>query len=130
MGKTMKQAFRFIVGLLLVVGWLLATLSLHLVRTSDDLPTLVTKDHLGFTDTYVDTRQWTPDDVANHPALVQRLVDLHKGDLLKHVFKDGKQDLTVQLMTALEKAPKQKQNPSTTSTQPTQAAAAMLFSLF
>lgn len=125
----MKQAFRFIVGLLLVVGWVLATLSLHLVHTPDDLPTLVPKERLGFTDTYVDTRNWTPDDVAAHPAVVQKLINSGKADLLRHVFKDQRGgDLNVQLMSALQRAPKNP-TPSTTS-QPAQQAARMLFSLF
>jgi hypothetical protein len=129
MGKAMKQVFRFIVGLLLVVGWLLAILSLHLVQTPDDIPTLITKDRLGFTDTYVDTRHWTPDDLAAHLTLVDRLEKAHKLELLNHVFKQQPGiEPHVQVMAARAKAPKT-QTPSTSS-QPAQQAARVLFSLF
>ncbi|HEY1629467.1 MAG TPA: hypothetical protein VGF52_06390, partial [Tepidisphaeraceae bacterium] len=65
----MKTIFRMIFCSLLLAGWGLAALSLHVVRTADQIPiTLVPKDQLGITDTYVDTRNWTMDDVAQHPA--------------------------------------------------------------
>ncbi len=37
------------------------------------------------TDTYVDTRNWTVNDAAQHPAVVQKLISIGKADLLKHV---------------------------------------------
>ena len=82
----MKTVFRLIVCLLLIVGWGLAALSLHVVRTPDSIPiTLVPKERFGVTDTYVDTRNWTVNDAAQHPAVVQKLISIGKADLLKHV---------------------------------------------
>lgn len=125
----MKSAFRFIVFLLLIVGWGLATLSLHVVRTPDDIPfTLITKERFGLTDTYVDTRNWTLDDVSKHPLLVRKLIDLKKEDVLKHVIKDERGGtLAVQLNAALQRAPDQEH----TATQPASAGSMMsLLKLF
>ena len=82
----MKTIIRLIVCLLLIVGWGLAALSLHVVRTPDAIPiTLIPKERFGVTDTYVDTRNWTVNDAAQHPAVVQKLISIGKADLLKHV---------------------------------------------
>lgn len=82
----MKTIFRLIVCLLLIMGWGLAALSLHVIRTPDEIPiTLVPKERLGVTDTYVDTRTWTVDEAAKHPALVQKLINVGKADVLRHV---------------------------------------------
>lgn len=82
----MKTIFRLIVCLLLIMGWGLAALSLHVIRTPDEIPiTLVPKERLGVTDTYVDTRTWTVNEAAKHPALVQKLINLGKADVLRHV---------------------------------------------
>ena len=106
-GSVMKTIIRMIFCALLLTGWGLAGLSLHVVRTNDQIPiTLVPKDQLGITDTYVDTRNWTMDDVAQHPALVEKLVHSGKADVLKHVVSDPKQDVATQLSEALQKAPK------------------------
>jgi hypothetical protein len=87
--RYMKTIIRLIVCLLLVIGWGLAALSLHVVRTADTIPiTLVTKERFGITDTYVDTREWTLNDAAQHPLLVQKLVNVGKADLLKHVVEN------------------------------------------
>ena len=43
----------------------------------------------GITDTYVDTRQWTLNDAAQHPLLVQKLISVGKADLLKHVVANN-----------------------------------------
>ena len=52
----MKSIIRLFVCLLLIVGWGLAALSLHVIRTPGEIPiSLVTKDRFGITDTYVDT---------------------------------------------------------------------------
>src|SRR5436853_47373 len=52
----MKTLFRFIVLVLLVAGWGLAALSLHVVRAAGDRIVLIPKQKLGVTDTYGDAR--------------------------------------------------------------------------
>src|SRR5262245_57633961 len=106
----MKTLIRLFVLLLLLVGWGLAALSLHVVRTPDQIPfTLVPKDELGVTDTYVDTREWTVDELAGHEALVQKLIRSGKADALKHVAS-GKErkssDVAAQLSDALRHSPR------------------------
>ena len=113
----MKSIFRLVVLLLLVVGWGLAALSLHVIRTPEQIPiTLVPKDRFGFTDTYVDTRAWTLGDVAQHSALVERLIRIGKSDVLRHIVSDPHAgDVPTQLSEALQHAPKRDAH---TSTQP------------
>ena len=98
----MKTLFRFVVLLLLVLGWGLAALSLHVVRTPGEIPvTIVTKEKLGVHDIYVDTTRWTMDDVPRHPAVVERLLESGKADALKHVVDPDGGDVAQQLGDAL-----------------------------
>jgi hypothetical protein len=114
----MKSILRLIFCSLLLGGWGLAALSLHVVRTADQIPiTLVPKDQLGITDTYVDTRNWTLDDVAQHPELVEKLIHVGKADVLKHVVSDPKQDVATQLSDQLQRAPKTSDKAPTTEQQ-------------
>ena len=128
----MKTIIRLIVCLLLLVGWGLAALSLHVIRTPDAIPiTLVTKERLGITDTYVDTRTWTLNDVSQHPALVQKLISVNKADVLRHIVTDARPgDVTRQLSDALQRAP-QKEPREKPAQPPTAAQAARsLWGLF
>lgn len=98
----MKTMFRFVVLLLLLAGWSLAALSLHVVRTPGEIPvTIVTKDKLGVQDIYVDTTKWTMDDVPKHPDVVERLLESGKADALKHVVDPDGGDVAQQLADAL-----------------------------
>jgi hypothetical protein len=83
----MKTIVRLFVFGLVVVGWALAALSLHVVRTPGAPKefVVVPKNRLHYIDTYVDTRAWTLDDVSNHPAVAQRLIDTGKTSALSHV---------------------------------------------
>src|ERR1041385_8641149 len=87
----MRSLFRLLVLGLLVGGWALASSSLYLVRSPGGRfekighLALIPKDHLTYRDTYVDTRRWTPDDLAQHACVVARINSTHHGDLLKHV---------------------------------------------
>lgn len=93
--------FRLIFLILLLSGWGLAAAALHVIRTPTTI-TVVPKDRLGFTDTYVDTRAWTIADVARHPGLTRRLLSLDKQDLLRNVADpNDPQPLEVQLLNAL-----------------------------
>ncbi len=108
----MKSIFRLFVLVLLLVGWGLAALSLHVIRTKEQIPiTLVTKDRLGIADTWVDTTMWTMDDVGKHPIVVERLLRSHKTDVLKHVVDPKNGDVEQQLGDALERAAVDQQTP-------------------
>lgn len=117
----MKGIFRFLVVMLILSGWGLAALSLHVVRTPDQVPiTLVPKQRLGVNDTWVDTTKWTIDDVSRHPAVVEQLIRSEKVEAIKHVaVKDGG-DLMSQITDALQRAPRD----NSQTTQPAIQAAA------
>src|SRR5436190_4389451 len=102
----MKRILRLIVAVVLVAGWMLAASSLHVVRTAGS-PIMIPKDRLALRDTYVDVRNWTLDDVSNHPGVVKRLIATGKVDALAGTVKTsaGKDDLVAQLNTAIAKAP-------------------------
>ena len=80
----MKKLFRPIVLVLLLGGWTLAAMSLYVIR-DDKRIVVIPKQRLDYHDTYVDTTKWTLDDVAKHPAVVMRLIETGKTDLLQHV---------------------------------------------
>lgn len=80
----MKTAFRLLFCGLLLLGWGLAALSLHVVRTPTAIG-LIPKDRLGITDTFVDTRSWTLKDAADHPAVISRILATGQSDLLRHI---------------------------------------------
>ncbi|MGB7157892.1 MAG: hypothetical protein WBD40_07485 [Tepidisphaeraceae bacterium] len=83
----MKSMFRLLVFVLFVGGWGLAATSLHVIRTPQAPREfiIVPKNRIGITDTYVDTRAWTLDDVSNHPGVVRRLIETEKYTALAHV---------------------------------------------
>jgi hypothetical protein len=82
----MKLLGRLFVALLLLGNLLLlASLSVHVVRSPGKTPALVAKDHLTLVDTLVDTSAWTATDLTTHAATVSRIVQAGKGDLLAHV---------------------------------------------
>ncbi len=119
----MKTLIRLIVFLLLVGGWGLAAMSLHIVRT----PTasrefiVVPKNRIGFHDTYVDTRGWTIDDVPNHKGVVGRMIDTEKYMAIAHVTGEtAPAEVQQRLVDALMRArqPSAKAAPVKTSAPP------------
>lgn len=107
----MKTAFRLIVGFLLIAGWAVAALAMHVVRGLDladgsDRWLVIPKGRLGIAETYVDVRAWTPHDVGRHPALVKRLIEAGKADLLAATAPVEKRgDLVRFLRETLENPP-------------------------
>jgi len=97
----MKSLFRLVFCALLLAGWGLAGLSLHVIRTPTAIG-LIPKSRLGVTDTYVDTRQWKMSDVAAHPALVKRVLDSGQAYLLGHVTGEQGKDLEGRLADAIK----------------------------
>ncbi|HEX8342138.1 MAG TPA: hypothetical protein VF624_14635 [Tepidisphaeraceae bacterium] len=74
----MRTTLRAILLLFACGGWLLAAAALHVVRYADDRIGIVPKNRLGVTDTYVDTRAWTPGDNEQHADFVARLTESEK----------------------------------------------------
>ena len=96
----MKKLFKLLVVLVLLGGWVLASRSLYLVRAPGKLLgipktewagkfALITKDCMGWRDTYADTSHWSPTDLANHPVLVQRIKESGHKDLIAHLTEEG-----------------------------------------
>lgn len=82
----MKTLLRLVVLTLLLLGWSLAAGAIHVVRGPGEL-TIIPKHRFGVGETYVDTRHWTLNDVASHPGVVERLLELEKAQVLSHVSR-------------------------------------------
>ena len=91
-----KFLVRGIFAVLLLVGWGVAALAVHVVvvpHEKDDgseswRVVVVPKERLGVDDTYVDTRAWTEQEAAEHAALLARLTDAGKGDSVADLLTD------------------------------------------
>ncbi|MGC4030421.1 MAG: hypothetical protein QM754_01555 [Tepidisphaeraceae bacterium] len=81
----MRRIIRLIFAAIMVSGWLLAAASLHVLVLPGWNFGVVPKDHLSFTDTYVDARAWTAEDAAQHPALIKRLTEAGRIDWLSSI---------------------------------------------
>jgi hypothetical protein len=96
----MKKIFKLLVLVILLGGWVMASRSLYLVRAPGKFAgiphtewagrfALITKDCMGWRDTYADTSHWTPTDLTNHAFLVQRIKESGRKDLISHVTEEG-----------------------------------------
>ena len=74
--------FRFVVAMILVAGWGLAALCLHVVRTTGGVQVL-TKNKLSLVDTYVDVRKWDSDDEDKHADFYERVKQLDQTKILE-----------------------------------------------
>lgn len=83
----MLNTLKTLVILILLAGWGVAGMSLHVVRIPDATIWfgVVPKNRLGIADTYLDVRSWTVQDVYQHPDLVRRLIATDKTHWLKHI---------------------------------------------
>ena len=98
----MKQFIRSITLVLLVGGWALASAAVHVIRVpGHSMPMIITKDQLGYTDEYVDTRTWSLNDISNHKVVVQRLLELRQGGVLSHAVNSGGLSTEAQLVSAI-----------------------------
>ncbi|MDP9175953.1 MAG: hypothetical protein M3O30_19115 [Planctomycetota bacterium] len=104
----MKSVIRLVVFSLMVSGWALAAMCLHIVRTPNPSdPTqsnfvVVPKDRIGVNQTYVDARGWTLADLPAHSDLMARLLSAGKADQFKFlVDPKKKEDVQAQLTDAL-----------------------------
>jgi hypothetical protein len=99
----------------LLAGWGLAAISLHIVRTPAGL-TILPKDTLSITDTYADTRDWKPTDLPEHKALIKRLLSTDRMDAVRHVIEqDHDASVKQQLIEASEKPATKSNNKSKAS---------------
>ena len=87
----MKNVLRFIFLMLFLGMATLVTSALYIIRVPgpDKQVIIVPKNQLGFGDTYVDTRNWSMDDVMKHPAVVQRVIETGKAERLAHLAAKG-----------------------------------------
>src|ERR1700753_3784939 len=100
----MKSIFRLIVLVLLLAGWAMAALAIHVVRGTNNRIVVIPKQTLGYHDCYVDTRSWSLDDVSNHPTVVNALIAHGKADVLQNVAPtDGEDALVADLKAAVAK---------------------------
>ena len=104
----MKALIRTLTVLLLLGGWGLSAMALHVIRTNGSPRQfiVVPKNRLGLSDTYVDTRAWTIDDAASHPAVVKRLIETDKYQVLAHTSgEDDPFRVLEQLTDAIQRGP-------------------------
>jgi len=104
----MKSIVRTLTVLLLIGGWGLSALALHVIRTNGSPRQfiVVPKNRLGLADTYVDTRAWTIDDAARHPAVVKRLIETDKYQVLAHTTgEDDPYRVLEHLTDAIQRGP-------------------------
>jgi hypothetical protein len=77
----MRGMFRLLVATLVIGGWSLAAMSLHVVQTHGGVQ-VITKNQLGVSDTFVDARQWSRQDEELHRCLYDRLRQLDRTEIL------------------------------------------------
>ncbi len=118
----MKSIFRIVGLALMLSGWIVAALCLHIVRTPNpndsqksDL-VVVPKARLGVMDTYVDARTWTMADVPSHSTLVQRIIDAGLSEQLKYLTDPTSSRSVVQQL--YDMMPGKSSEPATPATQP------------
>ncbi len=112
----LRTAWRLLLLTLFLAGWALAAAAMHVVvvpgssqsADSSDWHLLVfPKDRLGFSDTYADTRQWSPADVAEHQPLVSRLIEAGHAQHLTHILQPERLRQLEQLLESRRSALRQ-----------------------
>ncbi len=108
----MKSLMRFVVFALMISGWAVAALCLHVVRTpnpSDPQQSnlvVIPKERLGIRETYVDARMWKMSDVLDHRQLVLSMVYAGQAKQLQFLADpDNKTDIATQLTDELSGDP-------------------------
>jgi hypothetical protein len=98
----MKKLFHLTVFVLLIGGWATAISAVQVVRTQyRSIPYVITKEQIGFKDTYLDTRAWTISDVKQHPEMVEHVLRLNRADILANTVPVPGADVGAQLQLAL-----------------------------
>lgn len=99
--RTLRLVIRILVIGTLLSGWMLAAASLHVLIMPGFQIGVVPKNRLGFTDTYVDARNWTAADLEQHPDLAKRLVEAGHADWLSSVTGKPAESLDAELWKLL-----------------------------
>jgi hypothetical protein len=106
-----KSLIRYVCFALMLSGWIVAALCIHIVRTPDpnnprdSKIVVVPKNRLGVHDEYVDARTWTMADVPDHATVVLRMLEAGKADELKFLADPkSNQDVETQLTDAIADA--------------------------
>src|SRR6476659_4999629 len=102
----MKTMFRLLIVGMFLAGWGVAALALHVVRAKGDAIVVIPKQRIHWRDTYVDAREWTLNDVANHPSVVQRIVQSGNAEHFGYMLGDGSHGSASDVAAALEDAVK------------------------
>jgi hypothetical protein len=73
-----KLMFKLLLLLVLLAGWVLAALAVHVVRRPGPIPKvgmiqIIPKDSLSFKETWLDMTHWTKTEMNQHELLVKRL---------------------------------------------------------
>jgi hypothetical protein len=117
-----KSIFRFLCFVLMISGWLVAGLSVYVIRTPDPNDPqkskliVVPKNRLNYEDTYVDARGWTMADVPNHPVIIMRVLEADKQEEMKYLGDPkSSKDIRTQLRDAVENSPGQPTTKSATT---------------
>lgn len=118
----MKSIFRLLCLLLMLSGWVVAGLSVYVIRTPDpgnpqaSKLIVVPKNRLDFNDTYVDARGWTMADVPNHPMIIMRVLEADKAEEMKYLADpSSKKDIRTQLRDAVSGSPAEPTTKSVTT---------------
>ncbi len=102
----MKTLFRLLMLIFSLGGWVLAAASLYVIRTPEKI-SILPRDRIEFKqiqEVWTDARPWTMADVSAHPAVVRRLIERDKADLLRFLAPDeGQRDFDRMLREAVEK---------------------------
>ena len=124
-GAIVKSLARFLGVLVMLSGWAVAALSVHVVRTPDpnnpreSKLVVVPKNRLNVNDTYVDAREWTMSDIPTHGLLVLRVLQTGKADDFKYLADPkSKEDIETQLTDALAGTKLPTTTPTRTSVRP------------
>lgn len=86
----MKWALRILVLVALVGGWIVAMRSIHVIRATDvgtghDRYFILPKARWRLHQTVIDTRNWTPADLAANADIVRQIIASGRADVLSHV---------------------------------------------
>jgi hypothetical protein len=98
---------RFLSVVLILGGWGIAALALHVVRTPDPSNpqesnlVVIPKNELDWKETYVDARGWTMADVSEHRMLMLRVLYTDKANEFKFLADPKSKDSIAEQLTAV-----------------------------
>jgi len=94
-----RRVLKLGVFLFLMLGWVLAGLAVHVIRTPSQV-LIIPKEHLGFHETFIDARHWTVADIAMHPTVAVRILETQKVESFDYLRDSVHSDITAALRRA------------------------------